>query len=193
MRFLFLALVFPVISYLVPVGACAQSYAVYDSFSQLENRIKQASADEVLIINFWATFCAPCVAELPHFETLTKKYGNQGVHVLLVSCDLNSQLQKSFVPFLQKHNLKSEVVLLADKYSNDWIPLVDDGWDGELPATLVVHGDKRAFHLADFKDYAELEGFVQPFFDAAGIRPAATAFTPVFGPLSGNFGLTAGN
>jgi thiol-disulfide isomerase/thioredoxin len=142
--------------------ALAQTYTVYDSFPQLEARIQQAG-NTTLVINFWATWCAPCVAELPHFETLRKNYHDNNVEVLLVSLDFKSQLKKRFIPFLEKNNLLSEVILFADQDANAWIPRIHEAWDGAIPATLVVRGKTKSFFHGKFDSYEDLENFVSPF------------------------------
>lgn len=140
----------------------AQKPAVYDSFEQLEKRLL-AGGDTVFIVNFWATWCVPCVEELPYFEELTQKLAGQKAKVLLVSIDFKSQIDKRVVPFLQARSMASEVVLLADQDANTWIPKVDPKWDGAIPATWLVRGDKRAFHREKFPDFKSLQWFVQPF------------------------------
>lgn len=125
----------------------AQDYSIYDSIQQLESRIKQAG-NATLVINFWATWCQPCVEELPHFEKLKDKFPDNDIQVILVSLDFKSQLEKKFLPFLRDRNLKSEVVLLADQDVNTWIPKIEEEWDGAIPATIVFQGQKKNFPWA---------------------------------------------
>lgn len=144
----------------------APRYTIFDSLSQLQERISQVSSNTTLVINFWATWCKPCVEELASFEKLHEQYGGQDVQVLLVSLDFKSQLKKRFEPFLQEKQLKSEVVLFADQDANTWIPVIHEQWDGAIPATVVLRGKTRLFHLGKFEQYEDLEGFVQPFLGA---------------------------
>jgi thiol-disulfide isomerase/thioredoxin len=140
----------------------AQDYSLYDNIQQLESRIRQAG-DATIVINFWATWCKPCIEELPCFDELKAQYSDQDVLVLLVSLDFKSQLEKKFLPFLRAQNIKSEVVLLADQDVNTWIPRIYEDWDGAIPATIVLKGDKRKFSLGKFASLEELDAFVQPF------------------------------
>ena len=142
--------------------AGAQEYSVYDSLPQLTSRIYQAGS-ATLVINFWATWCKPCVEELPCFEQLREQYADKNVQVLLVSLDFKSQLEKKFVPFLKAQQLKSEVVLFADQDANTWIPKISQEWDGAIPATVIIKGQQRKFNLGKFANYTELETFVRPF------------------------------
>ena len=129
---------------------------------QLESRIENAK-DTTLVINFWATWCKPCIEELPCFEELRERYNGQNVLVILVSLDFKSQLEKKFIPFLKEKQFKSEVVLFADQDANTWIPKISQEWDGAIPATVIIKGQQRKFNLGKFANYTELETFVRPF------------------------------
>jgi thiol-disulfide isomerase/thioredoxin len=147
----------------------SQDFAVYDSISQLVTRIKQAG-NSTLVLNFWATWCKPCVEELPCFEELRKQYADKNVQVVLVSLDFKSQLEKKFLPFLRNQQLKSEVVLFTDQDANTWIPYIHDKWDGAIPVTLIFKGKDKAINHGKFEEYADLEKFVLPFIgDGANI------------------------
>lgn len=146
---------------LTPTRAVSQSFEVYDSYLQLEERLRQ-SGNTTIVVKFWATWCKPCVEELPFFETLQQRYAGQDVKVLLVSLDFKSQLDKRFKPFLKNQNLQSEVILLADQDMNTWIPKIFADWDGAIPATLVLRGSKYRFKSGGFSDFNELESFVAP-------------------------------
>jgi thiol-disulfide isomerase/thioredoxin len=135
---------------------------VYDSLPQLEERIKQAG-DATLVINFWATWCKPCIEELPCFEQLRARYADQNVQVILVSLDFKSHIEKKLIPFLKIQKFQSEVVLLADQDVNTWIPKIYEDWDGAIPATLVVKNGQKHFSLGQFQKYTDLESFVKPY------------------------------
>src|ERR1700741_1424345 len=66
---------------------------------------RTSSKDTLYIINFWATWCAPCVAELPEFDALKKRYGNQPVKVLLVSLDFKEDYPLKLARFIERKRL----------------------------------------------------------------------------------------
>ncbi len=133
---------------------------IYD-FNGLEKFLHQED-DKVHVVNFWATWCAPCVKELPHFEELYKNYKDKSVEVLLVSLDFPKQYEKKLKPFIVKHNLQSKVLVLDDVDMNSWIPKIDENWDGAIPVTIIYNKDKRQFYSQTFT-YNQLEKEVEQF------------------------------
>ena len=118
--------------------------------------------DTTYIVNFWATWCAPCVKELPYFEKIKQEYASKNVEVLLVSLDFPKQVEKKLIPFINKKQLQSEVVLLNDIDENVWIKAIDSTWSGALPATLIYNKNNRKFYEQSF-DYTMLETELKTF------------------------------
>ena len=112
------------------------------------------------VINFWATWCAPCVKELPAFEKLNREYAAKNVEVILVSLDFPKQIDKRLIPFINKKKLQSKVVLLDDVNEDVWIKAIDSTWSGALPATLIYSAKGRKFYEQSF-DYEKLETELQ--------------------------------
>jgi thiol-disulfide isomerase/thioredoxin len=126
-------------------------------FTDFEARYLQQPASEITyVINFWATWCKPCVKELPYFEQLNKNYKDKNVHIVLVSLDFPKHIERQVIPFIKKHDLQSEILLLDDPDANTWIPKVSEEWSGAIPATIFVKGNKRQFFEKSFT-YTELE------------------------------------
>ncbi|WP_299668609.1 TlpA disulfide reductase family protein [uncultured Polaribacter sp.] len=118
--------------------------------------------DKIYVVNFWATWCGPCVKELPEFEKLGKEYADKNVEVLLVSLDFPKQVAKKLIPFIKKKNLQSKVVLLDDINEDVWIKAIDSTWSGAIPATLIYNKHKRKFYEQSF-DYKTLETEIKNF------------------------------
>lgn len=118
--------------------------------------------DRIYVVNFWATWCAPCIKELPYFEALNSHYSNKNVEVVLVSLDFPKKYDSHLKPFIKNNNLKSRVMALDDNDSNTWIPAIDPDWSGAIPATLIFNKDKRQFYERTFT-YEELEREVKQF------------------------------
>ena len=118
----------------------------YNALEPLLNR----KDDTTYVINFWATWCAPCIKELPYFEEALSHYRDSNVKVILVSLDFPDKLDSKLIPFIEKHKLKAEVILLDDPAENTWIPAIDQSWSGALPATLIYNKSKRSFFEQSF-------------------------------------------
>lgn len=131
------------------------------NFEQLEPYLHR-SDDKIYVVNFWATWCKPCVEELPAFEQLYDNYKDNDVEVLLVSLDFKKDVETRLIPFIKKHDLQPEVILLDDVKENVWIPKVDETWSGAIPATLIYNKDKRSFYEQSF-NYEQLINEVQKF------------------------------
>jgi len=109
---------------------------------ELEKWLNQPN-DTTYVINFWATWCKPCLEELPYFEEVTSRYTNQKVKVLLVSMDFPSKLEVKVKPFVQKQQLKSTVVLLDESDQNAFIERIDKTWSGAIPFTIIANGARK--------------------------------------------------
>ncbi|SFD55576.1 TlpA family protein disulfide reductase [Flavobacterium phragmitis] len=119
------------------------------NIDQLNERIKNGK-DSTYVVNFWATWCAPCIKELPHFEKLSAEYKSEKLAVLLVSLDFKSKLESNVIPFVKRKNLKNEVFLLNESSPQEFIDRIDPSWSGSIPATLFIKGDKRKFVESEF-------------------------------------------
>jgi len=115
-------------------------------YQKLQRLLHQKS-ETVQVVNFWATWCAPCIKEIPYFEELNKM---DSVEVLLVSLDFPKHKQKRLIPFVEKHKLQSKVVHLEDEDENYWINEISTTWSGALPATLIYNENRRRFYEQSF-------------------------------------------
>lgn len=115
---------------------------------QLEQRFDEGS-DTTYIVNFWATWCRPCVDELPHFEKFGQDYRDEPVKVLLVSVDARSKLKTNVIPFVKKEHLHNEVLLLNEMDQQQYIDRISPDWSGSLPATLFINKGKQLRRLQE--------------------------------------------
>ena len=125
--------------------------------TDLEKRINNAS-DTTYIINFWATWCAPCIKELPAFDSITAFFSNEKVKVILVTMDFKEDLESKVIPFVSQKQLHSEVALLDELNGNYFIPKISDKWSGALPGTLILNNKKQVRNFWEKKlNYAFLK------------------------------------
>lgn len=141
----------------IPIGDTPE---VVD-FNTLEPLLHKQN-DTVYLFNFWATWCVPCVHELPYLEKMHEEYRDEKVKIYLISLDFSNRLEKSLYPFLEEKNIRSEVIVLDDPKANAWINKVNPEWSGAIPATLAYNREKRLFYEGNFSNYEELEDFIKP-------------------------------
>lgn len=132
------------------------------NFEEFEKNYLQMKNDSIYIINFWATWCKPCVKELPAFEKMAMDYSDKRVKILLVSLDFSDKIESQVIPFIKKNNIQAEVVLLDDANANSWIPKVSQEWSGAIPATVIYKKDNRKFYEQSFT-FKELETELKKF------------------------------
>ena len=138
-------------------SAKAQDLITFQNFDEL-NAYIQNNSEKPLVVNFWATWCAPCVKELPYFQKLHQE--NPNVKVVTVSLDFEKQVESKLKPFLKKKNYTFVTTYMADKKFNNWISKVDENWSGAIPATWIINGNKGLFVEQEFASFEELNQFV---------------------------------
>lgn len=112
-------------------------------------------SDTVYVVNFWATFCKPCVGEIPYFINISKKYKN--VKLLLVSLDLPEYYPKTITTFASQHKFKTNLAWLSETNADIFCPMIDQAWSGAIPATIIVNGRKG--YKKFFEDELSAEKF----------------------------------
>ena len=123
-------------SFLLFTAINAQTISKW-KMTDLEVYIK--SSETPVIINFWATYCIPCIEEIPYFQELTKKYEEKGVKLLLVSLDFEEAYPEKIRKFSKRMNFKAPIVWLDESDADYFCPKIDSKWSGVMPATLFVN------------------------------------------------------
>ena len=118
--------------------------------------------DKIYVVNFWATWCAPCVKELPYFEIINKDYKDKNVEVILVSLDFPNMKETRLIPYVKNKNIQSKVLHLDDANEQFWISDIDENWSGAIPATIIYDKDNRKFYEQSFTQ-EELEIEIRTF------------------------------
>jgi thiol-disulfide isomerase/thioredoxin len=128
------------------------TYPVYETYDEIDALLRQEDG-RTYVINFWATWCAPCVAEMPYFEQLAEE---TDVEVIMVSLDFRRDIRTKLKKFVEKRELALPVVALADSDYNSFIDRVSPEWSGAIPATVIYRNAERKFHGEKFASYDEL-------------------------------------
>ncbi len=107
------------------------------------------NAEGPTIFNFWATFCKPCIEEIPWFEQLVKKYESHGVKLVLVSLDFAESYPKKIADFAAKRKFTAPITFLDETNADIFCPAVDESWSGVLPASLFIN------HATGYRNFHE--------------------------------------
>ena len=128
------------------------------SFNELSQIINRPDG-KTKVINLWATWCKPCVEELPVFMKAVAEYGTQNTEFIFVSVDFLSQNQK-VIDKVNELQMKGILVHLNESGS-DWIDKMDPDWSGAIPYTILIRPDSgRSYHYDSFANYDELKNFL---------------------------------
>lgn len=132
-------------------------------YEALLDKINQPT-DQLIVVNFWATWCGPCVEEMPNFvEVYEANKNNPNFKMLLVSMDRVKQLDK-VKQFIKEYNINAEVVLLDDnKRMNEWIPKIDTSWSGNIPVTVLYKNGEKAHFVGAELEKNELEQLINTY------------------------------
>ncbi len=105
--------------------------------ADLSNYIK--NSEKPTIINFWASFCKPCLEEIPYFQQAVKKYDSAGVQLLLVNLDMIELYPEKLKAFANKRNITANIAFLDETNADIFCPAVDQKWSGAIPASLFIN------------------------------------------------------
>jgi thiol-disulfide isomerase/thioredoxin len=118
--------------------------------------------DKLYVVNFWATWCVPCVKELPDFMKVHDEFKNEkNFKMILISMDKMADFESKVKTFVKENNITPDVYLLSDnKKMNEWIPKIHPNWSGAIPATAMYKNGKRVFFHEGTLTYEELKTIV---------------------------------
>jgi thiol-disulfide isomerase/thioredoxin len=130
---------------LLTVCATAQNIKKW-KYADLEQYINQSKTP--VVINFWATFCKPCVDEIPYFQKNVKLYQDKKVKLVLASLDFPEYFPAKIEAFAKKNGFTAEIIWIDEEDPGQFCPKIDSNWSGVLPATLFINKKKnyRSFH-----------------------------------------------
>ena len=115
----------------------------------------------LVVYNFWATWCRPCVAELPGFAEVAAE---MDAKIQLISLDFSEKVHAQVEPFLKRKQWNLPCVLLDEVDYDSWMGKIDADWDGAIPATLVVNRAKGVYEFfAGEMSKAELMAVVEKY------------------------------
>ncbi len=120
-------------------------------------------SDELIVYNFWATWCKPCIEEMPYFEQVASDMKDKKFKLVFVSIDNFKDSYNKVQRFVNKNDIKASVFLLEYSDQNKLISNIDKSWNGTIPATMFVDNTNKTklFYQQEFS-YQELKAIVTP-------------------------------
>lgn len=129
---------FPVLCAFLLIGAAGFSQTIKKvKIEDLAEYIKKS--DHPLVVNFWATWCAPCVEELGYFSTEIKKFQQQKAELVLVSLDFEDAYPAKIASFVKKKKYEASFYWLNETNADHFCPQIDPKWTGSIPSTLFIN------------------------------------------------------
>jgi len=116
----------------------SQDIKVYRHFDDFAPILANKN-DTTYVINFWATWCKPCVKEMPGLLEANEKFKDEKFKMILVSLDFETHMESKVKPFIRERNIDPEVVLLTDTKQHYWIDRVNPEWGGSIPMTIIFN------------------------------------------------------
>ncbi|MDZ7291120.1 MAG: TlpA family protein disulfide reductase [candidate division KSB1 bacterium] len=156
-----------VFSWLLVMGlllsACSKSHVGTDMVRPIDEtglqQLLKASQGKVILLNFWATWCEPCVEEFPDLMKIARQFQPLGVELILVSVDDPEEIDRRVIPFLEKQGVFFRTYIKDSKDDEAFINAIDVKWSGAIPATFIydVNGAlaKRFIARQNFKTFSE--------------------------------------
>lgn len=105
--------------------------------TELEKIITESKTP--LIVNMWATWCLPCIEELPYFQKEAEEHRKDSVQLLLVSLDFKEVFPTGITKFMNKRKITAPVLWLDETNADYFCPKIDAKWSGSIPATLFIN------------------------------------------------------
>jgi thiol-disulfide isomerase/thioredoxin len=112
-------------------------------------RLLESNSDTTYVLNFWATWCVPCVEELPEFEPFAAFLKDRKAQLIFISLDAPKTANATLTRFLKNKKVPGNIVVLNAPDYNAWIDLVDPSWQGSIPATLFFRGSDKKHWFAE--------------------------------------------
>lgn len=106
--------------------------------AQLETLMR--TGDSVTVVNLWATWCVPCIKELPAFEKQARL--NPSVRFVYISLDLDEAYPGKIRQFVRQRKLSGEVYWMEESNANNYARIIDPRWEGSIPATVILNPAK---------------------------------------------------
>jgi thiol-disulfide isomerase/thioredoxin len=126
----------------------------------IKELINNTSSGKLRLINFWATWCGPCITEFPDLVIIDRMYRGRPFEFISVSTDKRNRKEDA-LKFLKTQQASNKNFIFNDDDVYKLIEAVDNGWQGALPFTMLVEpGGKVIYKKQDTIDPSEMKKLI---------------------------------
>jgi peroxiredoxin len=107
--------------------------------------LRQGHSSKFRLVNFWATWCAPCVAEFDEFVTMNRMYRHRDFELVMVSINRPDE-EKQVLAFLKKQQASNQNLIFASAQRDALMEAFDPEWEGAVPYTVLLSPEGQIVH-----------------------------------------------
>jgi thiol-disulfide isomerase/thioredoxin len=105
--------------------------------AQALGKLRQNRSGKLRLVNFWATWCGPCITEFPDLVKINRSFRHRAFELITVAANFPDE-QKAVLAFLQKNQAATQNLLFASTDKYKLMASFDPEWNGALPYTLLL-------------------------------------------------------
>lgn len=144
-----------------PVNSSITDILVYKDFESFDREVLKPAKTSPTLINFWATWCVPCMEEMPILLELHRSEDYKDINFVFVNMDFEKDIETKVREYITKENIFAQTAVLDAPKPNTWIDKVNEDWSGAMPFTMVTNGDKVASHNGKFDKIEQVKELIK--------------------------------
>lgn len=123
----------------------AEPVSIAPADADVLRALRAGSTNKLRLVNFWATWCAPCVAEFDEFITINRMYRHRDFEMVLVSMNQPDE-EKAVLEFLKKHQASNKNLIFASAEREPLINAFNPKWQGPVPYTVLISPEGKVLY-----------------------------------------------
>jgi len=134
------------------LSSCGSNNKAADQFITMDTdtlieKVAQVPASKVKVYNFWASWCTPCLKEIPKFEAFAKAHAAE-VELVFVSLDRKKVWDTAVLEVVEELEMTQTIWLIDQGLDFEWRHKIDEGWVlPAIPVTLMTYKSHRKFFM----------------------------------------------
>jgi peroxiredoxin len=126
----------------------------------IKDLVRNSNSDKLRLINFWATWCGPCITEFPDLVIIDRMYRGRPFEFITVSTDKQNR-KEDVLKFLQKQEASNKNYIFNKDDVYELIEAVNPDWQGALPFTMLIEpGGNIVYKKQDVIDPLQMKKLI---------------------------------